>query len=252
MKLKLLFIKFLLTTCLFGQVGIGTIDPRQALDVNGNMIIRDVRDLNFSDINNILVIDNENVIKSIQKLDITGVLDKIIVLIEKDELQLLESKGVGNQYSIVFDGNKSGANKEEISLSTDKTKIIFPSNKAFKVTGYPGIIGKSANGSGESNPTYLISSFDLSNGEEIFSSQGYIQSASERQDDGGVLFPTITFITNNSDTIKTELSLKVFFGGVNSPSEVYLAGKPGVSTLPNFPGEDNAYLPGTYLTIEEF
>jgi len=225
----------------FSQVGINTTNPRAILDVNGNVIIRQVDPIAFDDIDKVLVLDSgTNEVKAIDKLSITGVEEfktRITVLLQKSSPQLFPTRG-GDNY-VTFDGDISGLQTTEVVLNGDKNQISFPANKVIKITGYLGLLGKNADGSGTANPGYIVSEFEKvgNGGTVIFSSKGYVESPGEKYDDGGVTFPILLLETGTSGAT---VQLKALYGGTDSGSTTYyLAGKASDSLV------------GTYIIIEE-
>lgn len=191
-----------------------------------------------------MVIDDNNEVKSIDKFAINGVeefKERITLLIEKENPQQLQRSGANDNtsYPVIFDGDIKGLNSDEIILSSDKTEITFPANKAIRISGYLGLLGEMIDGSGTGKPAYITSEFKLKEGgtgELIFSSRGYVESTSEGYDDGGVTFPVIFFLTGSEGAT---VSLYARYAGTQASSLGYLAGKPTATRI------------GTYIIVEE-
>lgn len=141
---------------------------------------------------------------------------------------------------MIFDGILDGVNTTGvITLSPDKTSLIFPANKAFKITGMIGIRGTDPSSSNTA-PAYITSKFEVDDptkARKLISTQGYTESSTEAFDDGGVSNPIIIFTTG---TTGGSVYLNARYSGSSAPANnYYLAGAPTATSL------------GTYFIIEE-
>lgn len=238
--MKKLF-KFLVVTPSFlvAQVGINTSDPKATLDVNGNVMVAQVNEVDTTE--NVLIIDSDNIIKKISKdklLDnnVGEVYKKIYSIVSKNLTQKLNAPGI--DYKVIFDGNVSGINVNQLDLSSQQTEIKFPANKVFKITGMIGLRGADSAGMSQDKAGYITSQFEGdSNINVIFSSLGYTESSTEKFSDGGVTQPIILFSTGQNGG---NVWLNVRYGGQDAPANgFYLGGEAKRNSL------------GTYIIVEE-
>ena len=222
-----------------GNVGINTVSPTSALDINGDARIRKI-DSTSSVPDYILTSNNKGVIQKVKtdKLssgDPEAIKKKIFAVFSKRGVQTLSSKGI--DYNLIYDGTITGINTDKVSLNSAKDRINLPPNKTFKITGYIGIRGSA--GGGNNNPGYVTSLFSAGgNAEAIVITQGYTESSTEKYDDGGMTPPIIILTTGSTGDSFVEL--KVRYGGTDAGNSGYnLSGAPNRTTI------------GTYILLEE-
>lgn len=237
---KYIFILVLLPVIqLNAQVGIGTSDPKATLDVNGNVRIQDVKTVDVKDIEEVMVLNPKtHIIEAVEKGSLTGIEEvkqRIFALISRGSPQFLPIKGT--EYPVEFNGEISGINTSNITLSSDKTELKFPPNKIIKIKGNIGILYQSPSKQ-KGYPAYITSKFvPVGDVQIYYASDGFSESSTETYDDGGVTDPIVLFFTGpNGGGVK----LMARYGGTTAGSSgYYLAGKPSSTTV------------GTYITIEE-
>jgi hypothetical protein len=249
MKKTILYVALAFSGYVSAQVGIGVKIPEAILDINGQVKVRTVPNTEISSVKKILVLDDNNIVSYSDITDITGIEDKITVLINKENPQLLNS--LGTNTLITFSGIKEGLNSDAITFNIANNEIELPANKAIRVTGYPSLLGtKISNATtnlnisdyGNTNPGYLTSFFEFnsSTGRKLYENVGYLQSAGLKTEIGGVIYPTITFLTGESGaTIKFYVNYRLMRNIPSSVPSFYLA------------GAATDFLPGTFLIIEE-
>lgn len=249
MEKVILYTALTLFSNVSAQVGIEINIPEATLDINGQVKVRTVPNAEISSIKKILVLDENNIVSYSNIVDITGIEDKITVLINKDNPQILNSLGTNTLIS--FSGMKQGLNSDVITFNQDNNEILFPPNKAIRVTGYPSILGTKVSNSttnllisdyGDVNPGYLTSFFEFNSltGEKLYENVGYLQSAGLTTEIGGVIYPTIIFLTGESGaSIKFYVNYRLMRNIPSNIPSFYLA------------GAATDFLPGTFLIIEE-
>ncbi len=236
---KINFIAFVLLaiTNTNAQIGINTPLPKTTLDVEGDLRVATTNDTGAT-FDYVLTVDENQIVQKTHKSNIiTGkdvTLAKTFAIIPKLERQLLATKDTF--YDILFDGAIQGLNTNVITISTDKTTLNFPADKAFKVTAMIGI--RQSFLGNKDYPGYITSEFVAGTGlQALVKTKGYVESSTEAFDDGGVSNPIIIFTTGPDGG---KLTFKARYGGLHSgTSGYYLAGPPSDTSL------------GSYFLIEE-
>lgn len=225
------------------KIGIGVDLPIAKLDVGGDLRVEDIQSVEVSDVQYILTVDKNNIVKKIDKKLLeskeTILENSIYGLLKKGANQILSRKNV--DYPVLFKGSFSGINTKNISVNQTNGELEFPANKVFKVTGTINVRG-SGSGGGQGKPGYITSMFEIINGningnKLIFSTLGFTESSTETFDDGGTSQPLILFKTGPAGA---KIRLLAQYGGSTASAENYYLA-----------GDANRTSVGSYIIIEE-
>ncbi|MDL1912962.1 MAG: hypothetical protein FDW93_00300 [Bergeyella sp.] len=224
-------------------MGVNTNNPTSTLDVNGGVRVRKI-DTFKNKPSFVLVPDSKGVISKISvtslesKTEVDKVKSRVIAVVQKGKDQLIREKNTYVDY--VFEGNISGINTDGIKFNSDKTEIILPADKAFKIKGFLGIRGRKPESSSTGTPGYITCDFYTKEENKtniIITTMGYTESSTEKFDDGGQTRPIVILITGKEGG---SIRLRARYGGRDAgDSGYYIAGRPLATSL------------GSYLLIEE-
>lgn len=253
MKLRLLII-ISLTSCILNaqeRIGINTNTPQAKLDINGDMKIREVKNiLPNENIKKILGITDRNEIVGLDKssliVDVEEVRSRTLAYLPKTVNQKIT--GPGTFHAITFDGSQiAGINITNSDISIDQNGVISLSkNKTFKITASLGVNGASFSGNTLGKPGYLSSQFilkaestsdpNIRNSRIVYATKGFLMSSTYRTEVGSFNPPIIVLITGDNGA---KIELQALFGSSTNENTYYISGDPTNRTL------------GSYLLIEE-
>ncbi|WP_314244559.1 hypothetical protein [Empedobacter tilapiae] len=177
---KLTYILFFLGVNLYSQVGINTDKPERALDINGNLKIRELINKTSDDnYNRILVTDNEGNIETVDRSSLKNSITEDIIEIKRlfynstDPID--NNKLTCGQFQFSFrDSPTTGKNLDiMLNLASDPTKNITTYFTLFRKWGdddlkYYKSNGKTFNSTNYSTPQLLCPQLDINSTGEFY------------------------------------------------------------------------------------
>ncbi|MDM1549790.1 hypothetical protein [Empedobacter falsenii] len=177
---KLTYILFFLGVNLYSQVGINTDKPERALDINGNLKIRELINKTSDDnYNRILVTDNEGNIETVDRSSLKNSITEDIIEIKRlfynstDPID--NNKLTCGQFQFSFrDSPTTGKNLDiMLNLESDPTKNITTYFTLFRKWGdddlkYYKSNGKTFNSTNYSTPQLLCPQLDINSTGEFY------------------------------------------------------------------------------------
>lgn len=177
---KLTYILFFLGVNLYSQVGINTDKPERALDINGNLKIRELINKTSDDnYNRILVTDNEGNIETVDRSSLKNSITEDIIEIKRlfynstDPID--NNKLTCGQFQFSFrDSPTTGKNLDiMLNLESDPTKNITTYFTLFRKWGdddlkYYKSNGKTFNSTNYSTPQLLYPQLDINSTGEFY------------------------------------------------------------------------------------
>ncbi len=240
-------INLLVFSNLYSQIGIETNNPEAALDINGNLIIQNVANIPEEPIsfkNKVLVTEANNVVKTINQEDLSGVEEikrRVILALPFSNPVPLYGKGVSQP--IDFSVTLNGLNSEEITV--EGNEIVFPANKVFKIMGFISVKGNKFSGDSVDHPGYITNKFNLSPGsagELIISTYGFTISSNYKREMGSFNPSIMIFISGPSGS-RVQLTAQYFGDFDLEELPYYIAGLPLM--------QSSGGTLGSYIMIEE-
>ncbi|MGV1003123.1 hypothetical protein ACTS9U_17335 [Empedobacter falsenii] len=181
MKLyKLSFVLFLMGINLYSQVGINTNNPERALDVNGNLKVRELNNkTSDSNYNRILITDNEGNIETVDRSSLKNSIAEDIIEIKRlfynstDPID--NNKLTCGQFQFSFrDSPTEGKNLDiMLNLATDPNKSITTYFTLFRKWGdgdlkYYKSNGKTFTSTNYTTPQLLCPQLDINSTGEFY------------------------------------------------------------------------------------